>query len=132
MDQYLKVASWKSKDLLFQLLSLPVMALLFWAGLHLFSLYFVALVQCCSCLFWRNHFRNAGLEHLQMKAGIRIRKIFFVVMLIHVVFLVLLPLFVFLAILMLFAGPVLGTAYFLITMEEQKYYTKQAAIGTAL
>jgi hypothetical protein len=99
------------------------MVLLICAGLHLFSLYFVALVQCCSCLFWRHYFRHAGHELLQTEAGIRIRKIFLVTMLIHFV---LLPLFIFLALLMLFAGPVLGVSYFLITMEEQKYYTKQA------
>lgn len=122
MDSYQKIVRLKKRDTALQLLSLPVMILLFFNAGHLFSLYLVAAVQCVSCLFWRSYFRNAGDTLLQTRAGIRIRKVFLVVMIIHGVFRVLLPLFLVLAVVMLFAGPFLGVAYFCISMEETKYY----------
>ncbi len=124
MDQYRKIVRLKERDKALQLFSLPVTVLLFFMGGHLFSLYLIAAVQCVSCLFWQNYFRSAGDALPQMKAGIRIRKTFLVVMIVHGICLILLPLFLFLAVVMLLAGPILGIAYFLIGLEETEYYNK--------
>jgi flagellar biosynthesis protein FlhB len=115
------LAKRKQNDARQQIATLIAVVILFFVpGISVWAFYLLAISQCISCCYWYIFFKRNNIQ--QYKSARNIRKIFFIVLAIHVLCIVILPLLFFLLIAMVFVGPILGTSYLLITMKEIAFY----------
>jgi hypothetical protein len=115
------LAKRKRNDAVQQIITLLAVAILFFVpGISVWAFYLLAISQCISCCYWHIFFKRNNIQ--QYKSARSIRKVFFIVLVIHVLFIAIFPLLFFFLILMIFAGPILGTSYLLITMKEIAFY----------
>ena len=114
------VALFKTADAVFQVLAFVAMVLVITqTRLGPFGLYTLAIAQCLSCILWGLYFTG---DTPRYKSGTTIRKIFLVVLALLILSASFGGLFFGLSYLMLIAGPILGTAYFVITLLEIHFY----------
>jgi hypothetical protein len=116
------VALFKKVDVIFQIIAFLAMILVVTqTSFSLFGLYTLAIAQCTSCIVWSIFFRGSTPRY---KSGTTIRKAF----LIALAFLLLCAFdsgaFLGISLLMLVLGPVLGIAYFVITINEMTFYSE--------
>lgn len=116
------IAIGKKVDALFQIFAFFVMIIVVTqTSFSLFGLYTLAIAQCISCIAWSLYFTG---DTPRYKGGTTIRRIFLIV-------LVLLALCAFdngaffgISLFMLVLGPILGLAYFVITVNEIVFYSE--------
>lgn len=115
------IAAFKKADAAFQVLVLLVMLLiLLWFNWLPFGLYIIAAAQSLSCIAWSLFFTGKAPA---TQAGRTIRLIFLVILAeLALVYCIGSAFFLFASMVLLFLGPVLGIAYFIITIREMVYY----------
>lgn len=118
-----RISFGKYTDLCLQLLSFIAMILVWaWADWNVFALFIEAVVQVMSCIVWSLYFTTDAPRH---RAGTCIRRAFLIVLVVWVIGSVcsgaVAWLFLYLMVLL---GPVMGIAYFVITLQEAAYYSK--------
>jgi hypothetical protein len=86
-----------------------------------FGLYILALAQCLSCIIWSLYFTG---DTPRYKGGTTIRKIFLIVLALLLLCLFNLEFFAGISLFMFVLGPILGIAYFVITLNEITFYSE--------
>lgn len=116
------VAIFKTADAVFQALAFVAMLLVTTqTSFGPFGLYILAIAQCLSCIVWSLYFTG---DTPRYRGATVIRKTFLIVLALLLLSAFDGGAFIGLSYLMLLLGPVLGVAYFVITIQEIKYYQK--------
>jgi hypothetical protein len=116
------VALGKKVDAIFQIIAfLAMIVVVTQTGLGPFGLYTLAVAQCISCIIWSLYFTG---DTPRYKGGATIRKIFLIVLALLLLCIFNLEFFRGISLFMLVLGPILGIAYFVITLNEITFYSE--------
>jgi hypothetical protein len=116
------VAIGKKVDAVFQIIAfLGMIVVVTRTGFSLFGLYTLAIAQCISCIAWSLYFTG---DTPQYKSGTTIRRIFLIVLALLLLCALDKGAFMGISFFMLVLGPILGLAYFVITINEITFYNE--------
>jgi hypothetical protein len=116
------VAMFKKVDAVFQVIAfLAMIAVVAQTGFGLFGLYTLAIAQCISCIAWSLFFTG---DTPRYKSGTTIRRIFLMVLALLALSALDEGVLFGVSLFMLILGPILGLAYFTITINEIVFYSE--------
>jgi hypothetical protein len=116
------VAIGKKIDVVFQVIAfLAMIAVVPQTSFGLFGLYTLAIAQCISCIAWGLYFTVYTPRY---KCGTTIRRVFLIVLALLALCALDEGLLFGVSLFMLVLGPVLGLAYFIITINEIVFYSE--------
>jgi hypothetical protein len=116
------VAIGKKADAVFQIIAfLAMIAVVAQTSFGPFGLYTLAIAQCISCIVWSLYFTG---DTPRYKGGTTIRRIFLVVLALLLLCVLDRGVFFGVSLFMLVLGPILGLAYFTVTVNEIVFYSE--------
>jgi hypothetical protein len=116
------VAIGKKADAVFQIIAfLAMIVVVAQTSFGLFGLYTLAIAQCISCIAWSLYFTGDTPHY---RGGTTIRRIFLIVLALLLLCALDKGAFFGVSLFMLVLGPILGLAYFVVTVNEIVFYSE--------